>query len=127
MKIYCAKVNTGSPETGFISVGEVLSEKQVAALGEQKLSELVRAGVLAECGEEKTPVSPRGAAESGGADPKVKTVEPIRPDPESDDGDGEEPESEELPTLELADELVNDSASEQTPPPKPAKRKGGKK
>ena len=119
MKIYYAKVNTGSPTTGFISTGEVLTEEQTAALGEEKLAELVSVGVLAISGEiamEAAATSNQDRTESAdGADESANAGEQT---------EAEEPEAadeEELPELDLADELVGEAEPEEKP-----KRKGGK-
>ena len=123
MKIYYAKVNTGSPTTGFISTGEVLTEEQTAALGEEKLAELVSVGVLAIGGEiakEEADTDDRAEAEStGGADVIADAGEPTG---------AEEPEAadeEELPELDLADELVGEAEPEEKPK-RDSRSKGGK-
>ncbi len=119
MKIYYALVNTGSPATGFISTGEMLNEEQTAALGEKKLAELVSVGVLAIGGviaKEEADTDDRAEAEgAGGADVTADAGEQT---------EAEEPEAadeEELPELDLADELVGEAEPEEKP-----KRKGGK-
>ena len=43
---YYAKVNTADPLIGFVNVGECLSNEQAEALGEEKIDELVKNGVL---------------------------------------------------------------------------------
>ena len=113
---YCALVNTGSPGTGLITVGEVLTEKQMAALGADKINELVDFGkvggidgVLGACGE--APAAPRPAPE------KAQKPEP-KPEPEA------EPENdEELPELGMPEDIVKDEAAEA---PK-ALKKGGRR
>lgn len=123
MKIYYATVNTGSPATGFISTGEVLTEEQAAALGEEKLAELVNAGVLAIGGEtakgETDTDDQAGAESAGGADVIADAGEPT---------EAEEPEAadeEELPELDLADELVGEAEPEEKPK-RNSRSKGGK-
>ena len=106
---YCALVNTASPGTGLITVGEVLTEKQMAALGADKINELVRDGVLDACGE--APAAPRPAPE------KAPKPEP-KPEPEA------EPENdEELPELGMPEDIVKDEAAEAPKAPK----KGGRR
>lgn len=108
---YYAKTNTGSPETGFVTIGEVLTAEQVTALGEEKIREMVKRGILAECGEAtkvKKPEEPAAAEEA----PEPK------PEPEA------EPENdEELPELGMPEDIVKDEAAEAPKAPK----KGGRR
>ena len=108
---YYAKVNTASPATGFISVGEVLTEKQAAALGEEKLNELVRDNVLGVCADENKPAP---ASEPDGTDGDQITES----EADSEDTD----EDEELPELEMTPDMVNDKAEEA-----PAPKNGGRR
>ena len=105
---YYAKVNTASPATGFISIGEVLTEKQAAALGEEKLNELVKDNVLGVCADENKPAP---ASEPDGTDENA-----------DDAGSEETDEDEELPELEMTPDMVNDKAEEA-----PAPKNGGRR
>lgn len=108
---YYAKINTGSPETGFISVGEVLTEKQIAVLGEEKIKMMVKGGILAEIG--KAPDIEKSEEHDG----MEKAPEP-KPEPEA------EPENdEELPELGMPEDIVKDEAAEAPKAPK----KGGRR
>lgn len=97
---YYALVNTASPQTGFISVGEVLTDKAVRALGEEKLAELVRERVLAAMpGEADSEGTPEEAAET-----------------DAEDADG-------LPELELAEDVDSDADVPAEKPKKNGRRK----
>lgn len=98
---YCAIVNTATPATGLITVGEVLTDRQAAALGEEKLEELVRVGVL------RVMRDAPSAPETGTSKESVteQDSEPTAADDHEED----------LPVLEGADELVTDE--------KPSKRR----
>ena len=110
---YYALTNTADPRTGFISIGEVLTDAQAAALGEDKLKELVACRVLAVCGEKPQAAAP-SAAPTGSAEetPDEAPEEMPEEGPENDD---------ELPELELGDDIVNDQPKE-----KPNKGNGRK-
>ena len=98
---YYAKVNTAHPATGFITTGEVLTEKQARALGAEKIAELIERGVLAACGE-----NPQAAPSAAPATPPEAEEE--TPDqPEEDDG--------ELDELDVVDEIVTDEAPADKP------------
>lgn len=111
--LYCAKTNTADPRTGFISVGEILSDEQTAALGEEKLRELVERGVLEALGGGKAipkPVPIR--VETQIAEPEEEPEDMGQDD--ADDADDT------LPTLD-AEEVLSAPTTE-----KPKKR-GGRK
>lgn len=109
---YFAKTNTADPRIGFISVGEYLTEKQVEALGAEKVAELVARGVLAASGEKPTDaVSPDDAA------PAEQEIEA----PEARDDEETEPDDEELPELAMTEDIVNDQ------PEAPVAKKGGRR
>lgn len=116
---YYALVNTASPATGFITVGEVLTEKQAEALGAEKIAELVRERVLAPCDGEK-PAEEERPDEKENAETAEAGPAPA-PDDEQDESGGED---EELPELEITDEIVKDQA-EEAPAEKP--KKGGRR
>ena len=101
---YYAKVNTADPRIGFVSVGEMLTEDQARTLGKEKLDELTARGVLAACAA--SPKAAPSPAPAGGAEETPDET------PEDDD---------ELPELELGDDIVNDQPEE-----KPNKGKGRK-
>lgn len=114
---YYALTNTADPRTGFISIGEVLTDAQAAALGEDKLKELVACRVLAVCGEKPQAAAPSpaptGSAEGTPEETPEEAPEEMPEEvPEDDD---------ELPELELGDDIVNDQPKE-----KPNKGNGRK-
>ncbi|MBQ6960865.1 MAG: hypothetical protein IJP78_07820 [Clostridia bacterium] len=74
---YSAKYNTADPKIGFVSVGEVLTDAQVKALGQEKIDELVKGGLLIEM---------RDA-------PKAETAAPVQE--ETREGEAEEREQDE--------------------------------
>lgn len=100
---YYAKANTASPETGFISTGEMLTDAQAAALGEEKLRELVKRGVLGVTEERAA------QADTGPEEPRQEQKpEQEAPDTEADPAD----EEDDLPELGITEDLVNDDADE---------------
>lgn len=109
---YYAKTNTADPAIGFITVGEYLTDKQAEALGEDKLRDMVRRGVL-----KSVDNSPREA------EPPAEPDAPETPEPETEGPDAPEAEPEdaedELPTLDAGD-VIDDE-----PPAKP--KRGGRK
>lgn len=111
---YYAKTNTADPRTGFISTGEILTDAQVEALGEEKLQEMVARGVLGVQG---------GTNKSAPKKPE-KPAEP-ETEPEDEPEDAEETidaeDEDDLPTLDAGD-VIEDEA-----PAKPASKRGGRK
>jgi len=113
---YYAKVNTADPRIGFVSVGEMLTEEQVSTLGKEKLDELTARGVLAACAA--SPKAAPSPAPAGGAEVTPDETPAETPEETPD----ETPEDDdELPELELGDDIVNDQPEE-----KPNKGKGRK-
>lgn len=111
---YYAKTNTATPATGFITTGEYLTKEQEAALGEEKLRELVERGVLGATGE-----SPRRPEP-----PAVVNAEPAEDaeaEPEAENDETAEDAEDELPALDAGD-VIEDEA-----PAKPASKRGGRK
>ena len=111
---YYAKTNTGTPETGFISTGEYLTKEQVAALGEEKLRELVERGVLGATGESQRRPEP----------PAVENAEPAEDaeaEPEAEIAEMAEDAEDELPALDAGDVI------EDEPPAAAPKKRGGRK
>lgn len=109
---YFAKTNTADPRTGFISVGEYLTEKQVEALGMEKIAELVSRGVLAATEDAPETVSPT-PADVAESEPAIT--------PELSEVNDEADDEETLPELELAEDIVKDQ------PEAPAPKKGGRR
>lgn len=109
---YYAKVNTADPRIGFVSVGEMLTEDQARTLGKEKLDELTARGVLAACAA--SPKAAPSPAPAGGAEETPDETPEETPDETPEDDD-------ELPELELGDDIVNDQPEE-----KPNKGKGRK-
>lgn len=99
--LYYAKTNTADPRTGFIGLGEFLTEKQTAALGEEKIAELVMAGVLGVSREETTHAKDY-------AKPEIDTD----PDDHAEEEDTpEDAREEDAPELDVSDVIVKDAAS----------------
>ena len=117
---YYAKTNTGAPKAGFITRGEVLTKKQEEALGEERLRDMVRRGVLGTLDDEETE---RKAEEESTS---VDAQNPENHAGEQGDGgrraeDAEDETSEELPELGDTDDLISE-AKEEPEPKKPAKK-----
>ncbi len=107
---YYARANTAHPAIGLISIGEVLTKEQAEALGAEKIAELLERGVLAACGgNPQAAPSPTPAPEPDGETS-------AQPEPDDDD--------EELPELEITDEIVNDQPEEE---PSGKGKKGGRR
>ncbi len=137
---YYAKVYTGNPETGLISPGEMLTDKQVKQLGEEKILELCGRGVLgqmpgkeAEAPAKEPEIAPE-TEEEPDATPDTEPEQDAEPDTEPEQGtepeiegeqgtapnSEEEPETEEeLPELGDGEDLVSEAEPE---PEKPAKK-----
>lgn len=121
---YYAKVNTADPRTGFISVGEYLTEKQVDALGTEKIAELVECGVLAASGDIPEAASPALANEQGQEEtPPANEQEEAPTDHNADEADESDGDEDELPELDMTEDIVNDRPEE----PAPAPKKGGRR
>lgn len=131
---YCAVYNTADPKIGAVSVGEVLEDWQVKALGDSKVAQLVAEGLLKKIHEEpamdatahdgfghdhqdegeNTP-----AADDGASNEKADQAD-IGDDDDKDEGEAELPEPDDL----------SDIVPEETEAPaveKPNKRGRGKK
>lgn len=106
---YVAKVNTAGPRTGFISVGEILTDAQAEALGEDKLRDLVKRGVLGTMADQ--PSEEKHAPEN--ADMETGEPEPAQPET-ADEESAEAADEEELPELSLTDDLVSDGPEEES-------------
>ena len=117
---YFAKVNTAGPKMGFISVGEMLTDRQVEALGEEKLAELVAVGVLEEMADDPKPVSASTDTQGDDEDAHPATGNDGDDVDEADDDNDDEA----LPELEIEDELVEDQPSESSAN---APKKGGRR
>lgn len=105
---YYAKVYTGTPATGLIAPGEMLTDKQVELLGEEKVTELCGRGVL-------------GIQDSGNAaEAKAKPAKRAEEVPAEIPAEESEETEEELPELGGAEDLVSEAEAE---PEKPAKKK----
>ena len=104
---YCARYNTADPKIGFVSVGEVLTDKQAEALGKEKIDELVKDGLLIAVGgtPEAEPHTP--AQEEAGED-EAEEQGQTEADPDELDGDGEDEEDEdaEIPVGDDMDDIV---------------------
>lgn len=109
---YYAKVNTADPRVGFLCVGDVLTDEQAAALGEEKLKELKERDVLGRYDEPDDTPAPL---------PYAAPMEPEAAPDAEDAEDGEEA----LPELGL-DGLVKDEATS-AEAPKSAEKRGRRK
>lgn len=122
---YYAKTNTGSPETGFITAGEYLTEEQKAALGEEKLRDMVKRGVLCAEGQAEKPEPEKPQTPPAVEDAPEPDTEPEDTDEDdaddADDAEEAEEAEDELPALDAGD-VIEDEA-----PAKPASKRGGRK
>ena len=121
---YYARTYTADPKTGLLSPGEFLKEEQAAALGKDRLAEMVARGVLCAVGSE----SPKAQ------EPDDEDVTAAVPDPEADnpnedteDGEDDAEGEEELMELDGAGAIDAGDEPEEKPAKKPAKNGGGRK
>lgn len=151
---YYAKTYTADPKTGLLTPGEFLTEAKVAALGEDRIANMVERGVLAVTsgtpaltGEAATSEKPavKNADKKAEKANEVANAEPAE-DEEEDAGEGMEPEGEdggnELPELDTEDgtDMSGEDGGDELPeldaadaidaedtPVKPAKKGGRRK
>ncbi len=119
---YFAKTNTADPRTGFISVGEILTDAQADALGEDKLNELVKRGVLGVSGGAEKPKSEQATPPEGSNQitPSEKS-EDNEPEDEPEEAAEDEEAEGDLPTLDAEDVILDEA------PVKSATKRGGRK
>ena len=118
---YYAKTNTGTPETGFISTGEYLTKEQVAALGEEKLRDMVKRGVLGATGESPRRPEPPAEKVKDAPEPEAEPEEQIEEEAEAEPAEEAEDAEDELPALDAGDVI------EDEPPAAAPKKRGGRK
>ena len=118
MKKYCAKTNTADPRTGFISMGEILTDAQAEALGEEKLQELVERGVLGVMGGGTETPAPK---QPDPEEPEEEPEDEPEDEADADDEDEEAEDEDDLPTLDAGDVIEDEQ------PAKPAAKRGGRK
>ena len=129
---YYAKTYTADPKIGVISPGEYLTEEQVAALGEERIANMVKRNILAATGSKPAQTKESAESEKPAAKKPAKKAKAAAEeqaqdaDPEDDDegGDlnGEEGDGE-LPELDAADAI----GEEEKPAEAPAKKGGRRK
>ena len=122
---YFAKVNIGIPPYEVVTIGEILKDHHIQALGEERLNELVKENALgvqrdasptpATAPAEEQPEEENAAEEAEQDETEGETVEA------AEETGGEETEELALPM----DELVNDAPAEDTV--ETSKKKGRKK
>jgi len=117
---YYAKTNTATPATGFITVGEVLTEKQAEALGEEKLRDMVKRGVLGATGESPRRPEPPAEKVKDAPDPESEPEEQIEEEAEAEAAEEAEDAEDELPALDAGDVIEDE-------PPAAPKKRGGRK
>ena len=122
--LYCAQKNTGSPEIGFVTVGEVLKDWQVKALGDAKIGELLERGVLKTIRSAPEnpaePEEPSGTATGGGAPDEAAGED------EYDESEPDEDETDEEEALPGADDM-DDIVPEEPEAPDDEKPKRGRR
>lgn len=140
MNLYAAKFYIGFGAGGMVAPGEVLTEKQLEALGEKRIAEMLEARQIVALGNESPAPPPADPAEN-----LEPATEPEAPD---DEGAGEETEheaeeledaeemeeTEELEELNSTDDIVDEDTQEIAEPlkapedkPKNAAGRKGKK
>ena len=130
---YYAKTYTADPATGLITPGEFLTEKQEAALGEERIAEMVARGVLGAMGKKpaqaeapaksEEPAKPKAKAAKADTKAKVAQPEEESADEAEDDGIEGEEDGEELPELDAAELIGEDEKPAATTAKKGGRRK----
>ena len=120
---YCTTGFMANPESGMLTPGEILSEKQMKLLGEETIQSLVKRGALRELKEAK------GAAKAATDADKAKeqttgpkteeTAAKAEPKAEGASGAKAKDEGEELPELEISADMVGEET--------PKKKTGGRR
>ena len=110
---YCTTGFMANPESGMLTPGEILSEKQMKLLGEETIQSLVKRGALRELKEAK------GAAKAATDADKAKeqttgpkteeTAAKAEPKAEGKSGAKAKDEGEELPELETSADMVGEA------------------
>ncbi len=124
---YYAKTYTADPKTGLLTPGEFLTEEQAAALGKERLTEMVKRGVLCAVGSDNAKA--QTLAKSDDQDKPAADEDPDADDAEGDAGDGDnntadddpDGEEEELPELDGAGAIDEGDEQEEKSTKKPAK------
>ena len=120
---YCTTGFMANPESGMLTPGEILSERQMKLLGEETIQSLVKRGALRELKEAK------GAAKAATDADKAKeqttgpkteeTAVKAEPKAERKSGAKAKDEGEELPELEISADMVGEET--------PKKKTGGRR
>ncbi len=126
MKVYFAKVNIGIPPYGIVTVGEVLKDHHIEALGSERVAEMLKEkalGVQHDTDPAPAPLPIEENHEEADAAEDAEQQDSVsETGEETDEADGSEEEADEL-VLPM-DELVKDAPEEAVSKPAQNTRKG---
>ena len=109
---YCTTGFMANPESGMLTPGEILSERQMKLLGEETIQSLVKRGALKELKEAKgaaKAVTDAEEAKEQTTEPKVEAAVKAEPKAEGESGAKAKDEGEELPELEISADMVGEA------------------
>lgn len=110
---YCTTGFMANPESGLLTPGEILSERQMKLLGEETIQSLVKRGALKELKEAKgaaKAVTDADKAKEQTTGPKAEeTAAKAELKAEVESGAKAKDEGEELPELEISADMVGEA------------------
>lgn len=107
---YCTTGFMANPESGMLTPGEILSERQMKLLGEETIQSLVKRGALKELKEAAKAATDADKAKEQTTGPKTEeTAVKAEPKAEGKSGAKAKDESEELPELEISADMVGET------------------
>ena len=107
---YCTTGFMANPESGMLTPGEILSEKQMKLLGEETIQSLVKRGALKELKEAAKSATDADKAKEQTTGPKTEeTAAKAEPKAEGESGAKAKDEGEELPELEISADMVGEA------------------
>lgn len=130
MNLYAAKFYIGFGAGGMVAPGEVLTEKQLEALGEKRIAEMLEARQIVALRDE-SPAPPPPADLTANQEPDAEpeasnnegAEEETEPEAEEPDNAEELEETEELEELNSTDDIVAEDTPEEAETPKPTAEK----
>ena len=107
---YCTTGFMANPESGMLTPGEILSERQMKLLGEETIQSLVKRGALKELKEAAKAATDSEKANEQTTGPKTEeTAVKAEPKAEGKSGAKAKDEGEELPERERRAEMVGEA------------------
>lgn len=107
---YCTTGFMANPESGMLTPGEILSEKQMKLLGKETIQSLVKRGALKELKEAAKAATDSDKAKEQTTGPKTEeTAAKTEPKADGESGAKAKDEGEELPELEISADMVGEA------------------